>query len=89
MNIWTGLVQSFSTAEGGFAARKLTAFALIVMVGYIHARFVDHSNAIEAIIIDLIGAAFFLGLVTFEQILKFKNGNATPPSTPDPGSTTQ
>jgi len=72
--IFGNLVKSFNTEKGGFAARKLTAFALMVCIAWIHYLFVDTNNAIEALIIDLVGVAFFLGLVSFTQILELKNG---------------
>lgn len=68
------LLASFDNVEGGFSARKLTAFALMICIGYIHFKFVDKDNAIEALIIDLVGVGFFLGLITFSQILSLKHG---------------
>ena len=68
------LIKSFSNIEGGFSARKLTAFALMVCVAYIHYKFVNQENAIDALIIDLVGVGFFLGLITVAQIINFKNG---------------
>jgi hypothetical protein len=80
MNIITNLLNSFTTEKGGFAARKLTAFALMFCIAYIHLKFVNESNAIEALIIDLIGVAFFLGLVSVTQILELKNGKKDEPN---------
>ena len=73
-NIINNLFASFNNQEGGFSARKLTAFALMVLIAYVHYKYVDLSNAIEAILIDLAGVLLLLGIITFEQILKFKNG---------------
>jgi hypothetical protein len=73
-DIITNLFASFNNQEGGFSARKLTAFALMVLIAYTHYKYVDLSNAIEAILIDLAGVLLLLGIITFEQILKFKNG---------------
>jgi hypothetical protein len=69
------LVSSFDTNTKGAAARKLTAFALMVCIAYIHYKFVDKENAIQALIIDLTGVAFFLGLITVAQIIELKNGD--------------
>ena len=68
------LINSLNNTDSGFSARKLTAFALMVLIAYVHYKYVDLSNAIEAILIDLGGVLLLLGIITFEQILKFKNG---------------
>lgn len=73
-NIINNLFASFNNLDGGFSARKLTAFALMILIAYTHYKYVDLSNAIEAILIDLAGVLLLLGIITFEQILKFKNG---------------
>jgi hypothetical protein len=75
MNIWENLVKSFTTEKGGFAARKLTAFALMVLIAYCHIKYVDNTNVIEAIIIDLSGVLLCLGLVTASNIIELKNGS--------------
>ena len=69
-------VKSFDNEPGGFSARKLTAFALVVCILFIHYKYVNSQNAIEAIIVDLCGALIALGIITAEQIIKFKNGEA-------------
>ena len=58
-----------------FSGRKLTAFAFVVFSGYIHIRFVNTENAIEALLVDAGTALLCLGIITFEQVIKFKNGN--------------
>ena len=73
-NIITNLFSSFNNLDGGFSARKLTAFALMILIAYVHYKYVDLSNAIEAILIDLAGVLLLLGIITFEQILLFKHG---------------
>ena len=75
MNIWENLVKSFTTEKGGFAARKLTAFALMVLIAYCHYKYVDNTNVIETIIIDLSGVLLCLGLVTASNIIELKNGS--------------
>ena len=73
--IITNLIESLNTQDGGYSARKLTSFSLMVLIAYVHYKYVDLNNAIEAILIDLGGVLLLLGIVTFEQILKFKNGS--------------
>ena len=68
------LINSLNNQDSGFSARKLTALALMILIAYVHYKYVDLSNAIEAILIDLGGVLLLLGIITFEQILKFKNG---------------
>jgi len=69
-------VKSFDNEPGGFSARKLTAFAIVMCILFIHYKYVNSQNAIEAIIVDLCGALIALGIITAEQIIKFKNGEA-------------
>ena len=67
-------LASFDNANVGASARKLTAFALMICIGYIHLKYIDSTNCIHALIIDLLGVGFMLGLVTFSQLIQFKNG---------------
>ena len=74
MNLINKLIASFDNSKDGFSARKLTAFSLMTCIGYIHYKFIDKENAIEAIIIDLCGTFLLLGLITVDQIIQLKNG---------------
>jgi hypothetical protein len=47
----------------------------MVLITYTHYKYVDLSNAIEAILIDLAGVLIALGIITMEQVIKFKNGD--------------
>lgn len=85
MKLVNKLIDSFNNGPDGFSARKLTAFAFMVCIGYIHWKFIDSSNAIEALCIDLIGAAFFLGLITASQLIALRGG--TEDKTKDNGTT--
>ena len=76
------LIKSFTTEKGGFAARKLTAFALMVCIGYIHYKHCTADNAIEFLIIDLAGVLLCLGLVTAANIIELKNGNSDKSNNP-------
>jgi hypothetical protein len=75
MNIWENLVKSFTTEKGGFAARKLTAFSLMICIAFVHIRHCTPENAVEFLAIDLIGVLLCLAIVTGEQIIMLKNGN--------------
>lgn len=74
MKIIKDIWASFNNHEKGASARKLTAFALMVMIVYIHYTQLSSENAIEFLIIDLCGVFLSLGLVTFAQIIELKNG---------------
>jgi len=68
--------------DNGFSGRKLTAFTLTVCVVYMHYVWGLNNEFTENIlIIDLVGVGFFLGLVTTEQIIKFKGGTNEQPKT--------
>lgn len=75
MNIAENLIKSFTTEKGGFAARKLTAFAIMVCVAYIHFKYVDITIAVEVLIVDLASVLLCLGLVTASNLIELKNGN--------------
>jgi hypothetical protein len=70
------ILASFNNYEQGASARKLTAFALMILIAYSHVKFVDLTNVVEVLIIDLSGVLLCLGLVSFEQIIKLKNGGS-------------
>jgi hypothetical protein len=68
------LIGSFDTVkENGFSARKLSAFALMVCIAYVHFKWVNHENVAEVLIIDLCGVLILLGLVTAQNVLDYKN----------------
>jgi hypothetical protein len=70
------LIGSFDTVkENGFSARKLSAFALMICIAFVHLKWVNHDNVAEVLIIDLCGVLILLGLVTMEQVIKLKNGS--------------
>ena len=71
--IATNILNSFNTFEKGFSARKLSAFTLMVCIVWVHYKWVNHDNVAEVLIIDLCGVLILLGIVTAEQIIKFKN----------------
>jgi hypothetical protein len=77
--IINSLIGSFDNKkENGFSARKLTAFALMVCIAYVHFKWVNHDNVAEVLIIDLCGVLILLGLITAEQVIKLKNGSQEP-----------
>lgn len=77
MSVIENILKSFSTEKGGYAARKLTAFSLMVCVAYIHYYLVDSTIAVEVLIVDLSAVLLCLGLVTASNIIELKNGSKT------------
>jgi hypothetical protein len=68
------LIGSFDTVkENGFSARKLSAFALMICIAFVHFKWVNHDNVAEVLIIDLCGVLILLGLVTAQNVLDYKN----------------
>ena len=82
--VLSGLYGSFNNVKNeGFSGRKLTAFTFVLCIVYIHYIWgKNNSFTVEVLICDIVGAAFFLGLVSFTQILELKNGRA--PNNTDP-----
>ncbi len=69
-----GALYSFTNDKKGFSARKLTAFALMLCVGYMHVRYVDKTNVIDALLIDLSAILLLLGIITVQQLIELKLG---------------
>jgi hypothetical protein len=65
---------SFDNSKEGASARKLTAFALMICVAYLHYKFVDITTSVSFLIVDLCGVFMLLGIITAEQVIKLKNG---------------
>lgn len=68
------LIASFDNTTDGFSARKLSAFAGVVVSIIATFRFVDDKTIIEALMVWLVFALLCLGIVTAEQVLKFYKG---------------
>jgi len=69
------LFRSFDNTKEGASARKLSAFSGLVMALYLSIKHTTSQN-IEAILITWLSfSALCLGIITVEQIIKFKQGN--------------
>lgn len=80
LDIFNKLISSFDvTTKGGFSARKLSAFAGIIISLFITYKHVDQTTLSTILLIWLGFVSICLGLVTFEQLMKLKN-NDTPPT---------
>lgn len=80
------IIYSFDNSHPDSASgRKLTAFVIINCVVVGHGFYYHHCWAKQdfeifsnILIIDYVATGFFLGLVTMQQIISFKNGNNNP-----------
>jgi hypothetical protein len=70
------ILSSFDTNTHGFSSRKLTAFASIVVAIYVTYT-LPMDMRLHALYAWQLLALLCLGIVTIEQIIKFKNGNNT------------
>jgi hypothetical protein len=87
---FSDLLNSFNNVKNvGFSGRKLTAFTFVACIVYIHYIWgIYNAFTVEILICDIVGAAFFLGLISFTQILELKNGakSPEPEQTPEQGN---
>ncbi len=87
MKITAWVLSSFDTNTKGASARKLTAFGFMLMMAYCHMRFVDHENVEGVLVIDGCCLLLILGIVTAEQVLKFKTDASIVKNAQDNGNT--
>lgn len=72
----TNIVRSLDNIQHqGYSARKLTALFCVLMASYITKYKLPESEQINALYAWLIVGLLCLGIITVEQIIKFKNGN--------------
>jgi hypothetical protein len=69
------LFGSLKTGDGGYSARKLSALFAVLMGAYITKYELTPDMQLHALYAWQILAMLCLGIVTVEQIIKFKNGN--------------
>ena len=72
------LIASFDNDNAGFSARKLSAFAAVATAIYITVKEIPKEFLIEALYAWLGFALLCLGIITLEQIIKFKNPQNDP-----------
>ena len=90
INPITEWLKSYDTTNDGWSGRKLTAFAMVILIGWLHYKIViptdtkqcvDFAIIKEVIATDEIFVCVLLGLVTFQQLLSLKGslpiGNTT------------
>lgn len=68
----------FDNHSQGASMRKILAFVTgIIFASWLHYKFVTPDNALNFLMVDLACALLCLGIITMEQVIKFKNGNST------------
>lgn len=79
--IYKNIILSFKKGDEGFSARKMTAFVIILMVCignglYLYNCYEKNSwsNINNWNFIMFCASAFYLGLVTIEQIIEIRSG---------------
>lgn len=76
-------LNAFNNNPGGHSGRKLTAFGFAVLAAYCHYKgfslgYIDKSNIVSVILIDVAVVLLALALIDFKDILRFKNGDKIP-----------
>jgi len=76
--------DGLKTGNEGWSGRKQTALALTLCFLAAHAMWFNYALAyrdfslfINVLIIDLVGIAFFLGLVTVQNIIELRTGKSS------------
>ena len=69
-----GFLYTFSNNAKGNSARKTTAFALMLCVGWVHYSYLSIDTAASILLIDLSFVALLLGIVTAQNLIELKLG---------------
>lgn len=76
------LMSIFDNYSKGASMRKIIAFVTgVVFAAWLHYKWVDANNAFQFLMADLACALLCLGIITMEQVIKFKNGGANADTT--------
>lgn len=68
------VLNSLNTDKPGFSARKLSAFAAVMVSMYITIKHSTDTNVDTLIMTWLTFSLLCMGLITFAQLAQFKNG---------------
>lgn len=68
------LIASLDTHSKGFSSRKLTALAFVIFTFYLENKYATENNIEGLTVINACVIVMCLGIVTAEQVIKFKNG---------------
>jgi hypothetical protein len=71
--IGSAIFYSFDNkCDTGFDPRKLTAWFIVALAGYAHIHYVDVTVIVEILIVDYMAIGVLLGIVTMEQVIKYR-----------------
>ena len=73
-DFFLGFIYTFTNDKRGNSARKTTAFALMVCVGWIHYSYLSIETAENVLLIDLSFVCLLLGIVTAQNLIELKLG---------------
>ncbi len=71
--IFKFLLGSLHNKEDGASGRKLTALWFTILATFVNYNYTNEHNATTMLLIDVGTSLLCLGIITFEQIIKFKN----------------
>lgn len=63
------LIESFVAGKSGFMARKLTAFAFMVLIAFCTYKYTTPANVVDVFFIFSVNVLLLFGVVTLEDIL--------------------
>ena len=69
---------SFDISDVGASAKKLTVFAFVFLVFYLHFNYCEISNVVEFLLIDATMIGALLGVATFDKIQQRKSDKENP-----------
>lgn len=72
------LMSSFDNHSMGFSARKLSAFIAVMVAIYSTVHYVDGTTIVNVLMVWLTFALMCLGIITAEQVLRFKGQQPEP-----------
>ena len=69
------LAKSFEESDGKTSAKRKTAFAFVLMIGYVVFRYANHENAVIMIEVLLGGTLLSLGITAYQNVKTKKDGS--------------
>lgn len=74
IDLWNKWMGSFDSDKNtGFSARKLTSFAVVIVMLFLQIKFTDSTNLWEVCTIDAGLITSLLGIVAWQQNAELKN----------------
>lgn len=67
--------RSFEESDGKTSAKRKTAFAMVLLISYVVARYTDNQNAIMMVEVLLGGTLVLLGITAYQNVKNNDKGN--------------